>query len=222
MKMKDARKVPAGQYSGGTLMSRRRTFGAAVALAMILALAVGSAVPDAQQTTRELFPNTEDRGRAAVEYEDDDLHVVAAYYYSQRHHDSRWLLIEIGVTSSPVMRIDRDDIYLLTPDDRRIELATQRSWSQDHQRVRPIIQSARTTRHGIGGYFTERGSRNFQFFVLPFDGISRDFFDADRFKIGWGDLFFASPTGSWSEGTYSLVVEVEEKDARAVLPIDLD
>lgn len=201
-------------------MSCRRAFG--VVLASISALVVGVALPAAQQTTRELFPNTKDQGRAAVEYQDDDLHVVAAYYYSQRHHDSRWLLIEIGVTASRVMRIDRDDIYLLTPDNRRVELATQRAWSQDHQRVRPIIQSAYTTRHGIGGYFTERGSRNFQFFVLPFDGISYDFFDADQFTIGWGDLFFASPTGTWNAGTYSLVVEAEERSAGAVLPIDLD
>ena len=54
------------------------------------------------QTPRELFPNTSDLGRAAVEYEDDALQVVAAYYYSQRHHDSRWLLIEIGVTAAKV------------------------------------------------------------------------------------------------------------------------
>ncbi len=201
-------------------MSRIRTFGMVATVALIVA--VGAAIPRGQQITRELFPNTEDRGRAAVEFEDDDLHVVAAYYYSQRHHDSRWLLIEMAVTAGRAMRIDRDDVHLLTPAGRRVELATQRAWSQDHQRVRPILQNARTTRHGIGGYFTEGGSRNFQFFASPFGGLSYDFFDADQFRIGWGDLFFASPTGAWDDGTYSLVVEVEEEDARAVLPIDLE
>lgn len=201
-------------------MSRAHTFGMVMVTAAF-ALAVGGDA-DGQQVTRELFPHTEDRGRAAVEYEDDALHVVAAYYYSQRHHDSRWLLIEAAVTADHVMRIDREDIYLLTPGGRRVELATQRAWSQDHQRVRPLIQNARTTRHGIGGYFTESGSRNFQFFVLPFGGISYDFFDADQFRIQWGDLFFASPTGAWDEGTHSLIVEVPKSNARAVLPIDLE
>ena len=201
-------------------MNDRLTSGTVITSIAVLAVATG--VLHGQQSTRELFPNTADRGRAAVEFEDDDLHVVAAYYYSQRHHDSRWLLIEVGVTADRAMRIDREDIYLLTPDGRRVELPTQRVWSQDHQRVRPLIQNARVTRHGIGSYFQLVNSRNFQFFVLPFDGISYDFFDANDFHIGWGDLFFASPTGAWGEGTHSLIFEIAEKGALAVLPIDLD
>ena len=149
-------------------MNDRLTSGTVITSIAVLAVATG--VLHGQQITRELFPNTTDRGRAAVEFEDDDLHVVAAYYYSQRHHDSRWLLIEVGVTADRAMRIDREDIYLLTPDGRRVELPTQRVWSQDHQRVRPLIQNARVTRHGIGSYFQLVNSRNFQFFVLPFDG----------------------------------------------------
>ena len=31
------------------------------------------------QTSRELFPNTNDLGRAVIEYEDDTIQVVAAY-----------------------------------------------------------------------------------------------------------------------------------------------
>ena len=51
----------------------------------ILAISVLTISPAAQttnQTPRELFPDTEDRGRAAVEYKDDALQVVAAYYFS--------------------------------------------------------------------------------------------------------------------------------------------
>ena len=58
------------------------------------------------QTTRELFPNTDDRGRAAVAYEDDALQIVAAYYYSQRHHDSRWVLIELAVSAAAPTLMD--------------------------------------------------------------------------------------------------------------------
>ena len=88
--------------------------------------------------------------------------------------------------------------------------------------MRPLIQNARTTRHGIRSYFTESRGRNFRFFALPFEGISYRFFDVDQWRIAWGDLFFASPTGTWNAGTYSLVFEIAGTDGRAVLPIDLE
>ncbi len=201
-------------------MSYRFTFGAVVAFTAALALAANA--PHAQQTTHELFPNATDRGQAAVEYEDDDLHVVAAYYHSQQSHDSKWLLVEVAVSADRNIRIDRKDIYLLTPDGRRVPLATQRAWSRDHQLVRPIMLQARSTRHGIRSYFKESTGRNFRFFVPPFGGTAYPFFNANQWRTSWGDLFFTSPTGAWDAGTYSLVFENAEEDARAVLPIDLE
>ena len=106
----------------------------------------GPAAQTADRASRELFPNTSDRGRAAVEYEDDALQAVAAYYYSQENHDSRWLLIELAMSASSHMRIERDDIVLRRPDGREIALASQRDWRRDHQRVIPLLQNARVTR----------------------------------------------------------------------------
>ena len=37
-----------------------------------------------------------------------------------------------------------------------------------------------------------------------------------------GNLYFSSPADAWEDGTYSLVFEVAEKGARAVLPIILE
>ena len=201
-------------------MSYRFTLGVVVAFTAMLAFVAD--VPHAEQTTHELFPNTTDLGRAAIEYEDDDLHVVAAYYHSQQRHDSKWLLLEVAASANRNIRIDREDVYLLTPDGRRVPLATQRAWSRDHQLVRPIMLQARSTRHPVGSYFAESDSRNFRFFVPPFGGTAYHFFNANQWRISWGDLFFASPTGAWDPGTYSLVFEGAEKNARAVLPIDLE
>ena len=87
------------------------------------------------------------------------------------------------------------------------------------------MQNARPTRHLAGrtaGYFRGRRSEHFQWFVVtPFEGIVTDFFDVDVHRTAWGDLYFASPTGAWAEGTYSLVVQGAD-EMRAVLPIDLD
>ena len=188
------------------------------ALAVVGSVAITSAVA---QSPRELFPGTTDRGRAAVKYQDDDLHVVAAYYHSQRNHDSRWLLLEVAVEAFRPMRINREDIVLRSPDGREIPVASQRDYRTDYRRTQALVLTASPSRHGIGGYFTTPGSRNFKFFAQPFDGIVYSFFDADSWRVAWGDLFFASPAGAWEEGTYSLVVNGED-GARAVLPIDLE
>jgi hypothetical protein len=68
------------------------------------------------QAQNELFPNTKEHGRAAIEYRDDAIQLVAAYYYSQRNHDSVWLLIEAGVSTEERMTVDRDAFRLITPD----------------------------------------------------------------------------------------------------------
>ena len=125
-------------------------------LLAIAFLAAPSLGPLQAQATRELFPNTKDLGRAAAEYQDDALHVAAAYYYSQRNHESRWLLIEVAVTSSAPMRIRRDDVSLVTPDGRVVLVAAQRAFSQDHRRTRKLVQNALVTRHPVESYLNVR------------------------------------------------------------------
>ena len=60
------------------------------------ALAVTSIT--AQQ--KELSSANRKIGNAAVEYRDKAIHVVAAYYHSQRNHDSRWLLVESALSTT--------------------------------------------------------------------------------------------------------------------------
>ena len=177
------------------------------------------------QTSRELFPNTNDLGRAVIEYEDDAIQVVAAYNYSQQNHNSRWLLVEVGVATRKVMRFKNEDITLVTPDGRAVPVASQRTFAQDLERSRLVRRNAIPTLHlngRVGSYFRGRRSERFQWFVVtPFEGIVTDFFDTDIHRTAWGDLYFASPTGAWEAGTYSLVVQGRD-ETRAMLPIDLD
>ena len=193
-------------------MSRHLTL---LSVAMTLTLA-GTA-----QAQDERFPNTKAQGRAAVEYEDDEIHVVAAYYYSQRNHDSRWLLIEAGVSTEKRMTIHRDSIRLITPDGVEVTLAPQTRFSQDISRIRLLIQNASTTRHGILSYFNRRGqNEDFRFFQLPGGPVVYDDFVVDRFRVAVGDLFFESPTGTWEDGVYTLVIE--HVGVRATVPIGLE
>ena len=168
----------------------------------------------------ELFPNTRERGRAAIEFRDDKIQAVAAYYYSQRAHDSRWLLVEFAVSTERRMTFGRDHFSLQTPAGRDIPLAEQARLREDIQRTRLIVQNASTQRHDVGAYFTRRPFEEIRFFVFPFDGTVLSEFVVDEHRIATGDLFFESPTGLWEPGTYRLIIQ--QDDVRAELPIELE
>ena len=192
---------------------------------LLLSLLAVIAAPLGAQTSQVAFPNTTDLGRAMVRYKDNAIQVVAAYNYSQRKHDFRWLQIEIGVATQDYMRIHRDDITLVTPDDRVIPVASQRAFSQDLEPVRLLGQEAAVVQHlyqRIGSYFSGRQGKRFRWFIeTALEGTVPNTFDVDFHRVTYGDLYFASPTGTWPEGTYSLVVQ-GTGETRAVLPIHLD
>lgn len=93
------------------------------------------------------FPNTTERGRAAIEYQDDDIHAVAAYYYSQRSHDSAWLLVEVAVSTTRTLVFDRENIRLVTPEGGEVRLAEQRRFAEDSRRTETLVRNASPSRH---------------------------------------------------------------------------
>lgn len=198
-------------------MRLNRSYGFAVCGLIGIGVIAATAVAAAQGE----FPFTRERGRAAVEYRNNDIQVVAAYYYSQREHDSRWLLIQTAVSTARLRTIPRSAFALRTPAGREIPLASQERFGQDIGRVRLLLQNASTTRHNVISYFNQRDRTDgMRFFTLPFGPVVHDDFVVDRHRVAVSDLFFESPTGAWADGTYSLIVRHEE--GQAELPIVLE
>ena len=161
------------------------------------------------------------RGRAAVEYRDEEIHMVAAYYYSQRNHESRWLLIEAGISTDAPATIHRNQIALRTPQGREIPLATQRRIGEDVPRIEQLLQNAGVLSHNVASYFNQRDrTESMRLFTLPFGGVVSDSFVVDRHRVAVGPLFFEAPTGAWERGTYALIVRHEKGTAQ--LPINLE
>ena len=188
---------------------------ALLALTFCGALAVSAA---AQQ---EFSSANKRLGQAAVQYRDKAIQVVAAYYYSQRNHDSRWIMIEGAVSTTAETVIRRDAIFLRTPEGREIPLATQRRVGEDVKRVEQLLQNARVQTHNVVSYFNQRDRpEDMQLFRLPFGPVVHDEFIVDRDRVAYGALFFESPTGAWEKGTYTLVVRHGKGSAE--LPINLE
>ena len=159
-------------------------------------------------------------GKAVVEYRDQAIQMVAAYNYSQRNHDSPWLLIEAGLTGRDAI-INRGDIVLRTPQGLEIPLASQRRVGEDTTRIARLLQQSRVVRHDVPSYFNQRDRiESMRLFTLPFGSVVHDSFVIDRDRLAIGPLFFESPTGAWEDGTYALVVRLGEGTAE--LPIRLE
>ena len=187
----------------------------------VVAFSVALAPAFSHLAAQEVSSSVRRLGKAVAEYRDDAIQVVAAYNYSQRNHESRWLLIESALATADPVTIHRTAIHLRTPQGRDIALADQRRVGDDVNAIQQLLQNARTVRHDVASYFVQRDRvEGMQLFTLPFGGVVRDEFVVDRDRVAAGALFFESPTGAWENGTYTLVVR--HPKGIAELPIRLE
>jgi HAMP domain-containing protein len=127
---------------------RRRTVVVWVLAGAMLALAGPHLV--AQQ---EFSSANKKRGKAVVEYRDKAAHVVAAYNYSQRNHDSHWIVIQVALSTRKETTIQCQEIALRTPQGREIPLATQTRIGEVVKRVEQLLQNAKVQAHDVASYF---------------------------------------------------------------------
>ena len=178
----------------------------------------------ARRTTRspDRIPRIKSNANV-VEYESDRLHIVAAHHYSWGDHDPRWLLIDIGiqVLAGGALTVARRDFSIVRPDGVEVPLTSQRDYRRARTELLPLhLQLHTLAVDPIRSYFP--GGRcpdhGFRFFVDS--GIRQSVVYANR--VGpcvRGDLYFASPTGAWDGGIYTLVI-TGDIDVR--LPIEIE
>lgn len=194
---------------------------AALTSALVAALVALMCPPAPVAQERVELPHVREMGAALAQFDDGLVHAVAAYYHSQRHHDTPWLLVELGINSQKTVRLHRDNIELVTPAGITIGLASYRRWSQDVSRAARLMQAAVPTRHQVPTYFREYATVTpLQFFQAPHaGGTIRDIADLTLDQVFVGDLLFESPTGAFERGRHVLTIHNAVSTVR--LPIDL-
>jgi hypothetical protein len=180
---------------------------------VLLAAVMYASAPGAAQTGRVFY-----HGRATVEFSSPEVKAVAAYEYSRRNHRMPWILIELAVLAKARIAIDRDQITLLTPDERLIRLATHEMYREDQAELTKLLQNAVVSRRPLGLYFNASDVEAIRFFTRP-GGTVSDSFVTNEDLVAMGDIFFKNPDGRWPAGEYRLRISHER--ARAELPIEL-
>ena len=113
-------------------------------LRLSIAVLVASVAVGAQSRPADdnAFPHTRSYGRATVEFQDDRVHAVAIYDYSQRNHGGGWILIQTGVAVQPRTTIKRDNFQILMPGGRALPLPTQKQFLADSAPLTQLQQNA--------------------------------------------------------------------------------
>ena len=158
-------------------------------------------------------------GNAIVEYRSPDVKAVAAYEYSRRNHTGEWLLVQLAVQAAGRIAIEREQIHLLTSDERAIPLASQQDFLDGHEMINGVLQNAKVWQRPLDSYFTVRPQPTIRFFAYPGRTVQQSFV-TNQDETASGDLFFKSTGGGWPSGRYRLIVN--HPDAKAELPIELD
>jgi hypothetical protein len=168
------------------------------------------------------FPRTKSNGRATVEYKDEKVQAVAIYDYSQRNHDTAWILVQIGVALSQRGEVRRDSFSVTMAGGRSVPLATQEQFLADSQVITKLRQNAKIFQRDVLNYFPKSADGEFiRWFALPGEGTVRNpAIVPSEHGVVIGDLYFKSPTLRWEAGTHRLVFD--NTKGHAELPIRLE
>ena len=168
------------------------------------------------------FPDTRFGEPYLVVYDDGDLLASASYRYSQRHHDSPWLVVTLGLAASEALTIRREDIALLRPDGIAAPPATERERDRDVEGVRGLLAERASWPDSLSFAFPrsriDRGFYRFDFGVEESDRIPDRMLRIEPRGGVRGDVFFVSPDGRWPSGLHALAVTVDD-DRIVRLPV---
>jgi len=167
------------------------------------------------------FPNIKRLGRAIVEFRDAQLQVVLNYEYSQRNHDSAWLLVDFGARSEKRLVLDREHFKLVSHSGEWFPVASQRHFLDAAREIRSLRQNAAVWRHDLASYLGALDRReSLKFFALPGEGLVIAGALLDKDRNTFGELYFEMPRGGWESGEYALLIE--HPQASIKLPLSLD
>jgi hypothetical protein len=190
---------------------------------LVAVLAAGTWLQAAAQPADDnAFPRTKSYGRATVQYEDDKVRAVAIYDYSQRNHQTPWLLVQTGIAVHQRTDVRRENFHIVMPGGRTVPVATQQQFLAEAARIEQLRQNARIFQRDLTYYFPKSAKRDaMRFFALPGDGTVREpAYVLEEQGVVIGDLYFRSPTLRWESGTHRLVFDHEK--GHAELPIRLE
>lgn len=179
----------------------------------VLALGCSSAVPTDT-------PGVDQLGQYILQQEGPEVDVVLGYKFATGTIGDDWLILEMAVTSPArtSAKIERENVWVRTPDGAKIPAATQKLFGQDYPQLRKVISAADIARDPLEYFPASRRPCLVQFFVPPGSGIAYDTVSVNDRRACEGRLFFKVP-GGIDPGRWTFGIDLEESTVR--IPFEL-
>jgi hypothetical protein len=170
-------------------------------------------------------PNVKRLGKTVLQWKDGRVQVVVSWRHAQQHLDARWILLDFSffATGGNPVTINREDIELVLPDGRSLNLPSQSRVAKGLPDIRRMLQQAAVNRDPTDGYFVGPTRRQgLRFFTIPAEGIVLDEASGSHDILTQGDLFFESPKGKWEKGIYTLLIKNKDINVKLPLPLGIE
>ena len=186
-----------------------------VLTALTLSLALSQDTLGSDDGVREL-------GRHGALAEGPELTVALGFRQAARSLGDEWLILAVELTAAPrggVVTVNRSDILAITPDGRRLALASQEEFRASYGEVRISVDRALDFLPVLARYDESRMPCDRWFLVDPFSGFAVDELGVNTFQVCSGPLAFRV-AGGVQPGRWRLVIELPE--SRVDIPFEVD
>ncbi len=166
---------------------------------LVLTMACSSAQPTAT-------PGVDQMGQFIMMQKGPELEAVIGYRFAAQNLGSDWLILETALTSpfSDMTEVKRANIWVISPDGTKINLASQKEFNEAYSILRPLIHKSDVARDPMNYFPPSRKECDLGFFVEPGDGVAFDSVTVNYKRGCTGKLFFRIPggvkAGQWKFG----------------------
>jgi hypothetical protein len=186
----------------------------AAALALVLAGCSSASLAPQQ------VPVVEQLGNGVERYGGADLWVVLEYQFAAMSLGEEWLMLDVTATGADgrTVTVQRDRIFVRTPDGARVPLASQQEFSRGYRDLRARLVRADIVSDPLLYFPRSRSLCAFQFFAEPGAGVTFDQVVLNDRRACSERFFFRIP-GGVQPGRWVLGIDLAESQVR--IPFEL-
>ena len=183
------------------------------ALVVMLGLAVMTV--SCSSTVPTDTPGVDELGKYLLRQKGPELWTVLGYKFASQSIGQDWLILEVSLTTplGATAKVDRNDVWVKTPDGATIPVAAQVLFGEDYGRLRSTISRADLVRDPMDYWPPSREACAVQFFVPPGAGVAYDAVTLNERRACEGKLFFKVP-GGIDPGRWTFGIDLEESTVR--------
>ena len=166
-------------------------------------------------------PGARNVGRYALVHEGPELVASLGFFQATRSIGEEWLVLAVELTSASRggrSTVNRGDIFVISPDGRRIPLVSQQTYRENFASFRVTVERALRALPILGRYDDPQMACDRWFLASPFEGFEHDDVYVNTFNLCFGPMVFAVP-GGIQPGRWRFIIELEE--SRVDIPFEL-